>query len=164
MAKTAKWDHGSGAFSVIGVPAVIMSVETIVKIQQDAEEILGSIGAAIIFYEAGRDAGFSWASRFKEGWNVKEDDFGSAIKEFYADLGWGIFEISSLTKEGTTIRVENSFIARAYGKSETAICHFLSGYSAGIVQTISGQKMDAQETKCIAKGDNCCEFIVSAAK
>jgi hypothetical protein len=46
-----------GQFSVIEVPAVIMSVETFVHLHKDAEKILGADGAAVLFYESGKKAG-----------------------------------------------------------------------------------------------------------
>ena len=39
--KTATWERSRGEFSVIEVPAVIVSIETFVNFQKDAENILG---------------------------------------------------------------------------------------------------------------------------
>jgi len=58
------------------------------------------------------------------------------------------------------IRVENSFIARGYGNSEVPVCHFLRGYNAGLAEVLKGRDIDAEEVKCIAKGDECCEFVM----
>ena len=157
--ETAHWDKESGTFSVIDVNSIIISIETFAKIQRDAEKILGD-GAAIIFYEAGKDAGCSWASRFKQGWELNGEKFVSALRDFYAELGWGTFEIGEMKNNGTIVRVSNSFTSRGYGKSNSPVCHFLCGYNAGIIETLSGKPMDAEETKCAAKGDNYCEFIV----
>ncbi len=55
--ETASWKRDKGEFSVIEVPAVIVSIETFVHLQKDAEKILGIDGAAVLFYEAGKNAG-----------------------------------------------------------------------------------------------------------
>ncbi len=39
--ESAAWERGRGEFSVIEVPAVIVSIETFVSLQKDAEKILG---------------------------------------------------------------------------------------------------------------------------
>ncbi len=39
--ETAAWERSRGEFSVIEVPAVIVSIETFVSLQKDAEKILG---------------------------------------------------------------------------------------------------------------------------
>ncbi len=108
--ETAEWKRDSGEFSVITVPAAILSLKTFAKIQKDAEKILGEEGAAVLLYEAGKDAGKTWISRFHDEWGLKEAENGfiQATEEFYAELGWGKFSIDI---EHRTISIENSFIA-----------------------------------------------------
>jgi len=108
--ETAEWKRDSGEFSVITVPAAILSLKTFAKIQKDAEKILGEEGAAVLLYEAGKDAGKTWISRFHDEWGLKEAENGfiPATEEFYAELGWGKFSIDI---EHRTISIENSFIA-----------------------------------------------------
>jgi len=70
--ETAVWERKKGEFSVIGVPAVIISVETFLHLQKDAEKILGTDGAAVLFYESGKNAGERWINRFRKDWGLKE--------------------------------------------------------------------------------------------
>ncbi|MDI6810964.1 MAG: hypothetical protein QMD80_04715 [archaeon] len=157
--ETAEWKRDSGEFSVITVPAVIISLKTFARIQKDAEKILGVEGAVVLLYEAGKAAGKTWISRFHEGWGLKGDEFVKAIEEFYAELGWGKFSIDI---EHLTISIENSFIARGYGKGEAKkpVCHFLCGYNASLITELINKEVDIEEKKCMAKGDRYCEFIV----
>ncbi|MDI6885654.1 MAG: DUF5943 domain-containing protein [archaeon] len=157
--ETAEWKRDSGEFSVITVPAVIISLKTFARIQKDAEKILGVEGAAVLLYEAGKAAGKTWISRFHEEWGLKGDEFVKAIEEFYAELGWGKFSIDI---EHLTISIENPFIARGYGKGEAKkpVCHFLCGYNASLITELINKEVDIEEKKCMAKGDRYCEFIV----
>ena len=159
--ETAEWKRASGEFSVITVPAAILSLKTFAKIQKDAEKILGVEGAAVLLYEAGKDAGKTWISRFHDEWGLREaeNEFIQATEEFYAELGWGKFSIDI---EHRTIRIENSFIARGYGKGEAKkpVCHFLCGYSASLITELINKEVDVEERKCMAKGDRYCEFCV----
>ncbi len=158
--ETAEWDRGRGEFSVIGVPAVIASIETFVSLQKDAEKILGMDGAAILFYESGKKAGTRWINRFRREWGLKDESFIEAVQNFYAELGWGKFSVEENSKIELVVRIENSFIARGYGNSEVPVCHFLRGYNAGLAKVLKGKDIDAEEVKCTAIGDDCCKFVM----
>jgi predicted hydrocarbon binding protein len=159
--ETAEWKRASGEFSVITVPAAIISLKTFAMIQKDAEKILGVDGAAVLLYEAGKDAGKTWISRFHDEWGLKgtENEFIRATEEFYAELGWGKFSIDI---EHLTISIENSFIARGYGNREAKkpVCHFLCGYNASLITELIHKEVDVEERMSMAKGDHYCEFCV----
>ncbi|VVB92513.1 V4R domain protein [uncultured archaeon] len=158
--ETASWERGKGEFSVIEVPAVIVSIETFVNLQKDAEKILGFDGASMLFYEAGKKAGMRWINRFSTEWGLNDKKFIEAAQNFYAELGWGKFNIEESDENELIVRLENSFIARGYGNSEVAVCHFLRGYNAGLAGVLKCKPIDAEEVKCVAKGDDCCEFVM----
>ncbi len=158
--ETATWNWGKGEFSVIEVPAVIVSIETFVSLQKDAEKILGFDGASVLLYEAGKKAGLRWINRFSKEWGLKDNRFIEAVQNFYAELGWGKFSVEENSKNELAVRVENSFTARGYGKSEVGVCHFLRGYNAGLAEVLKGNEIDAEEVKCAAKGDDCCKFVM----
>lgn len=159
--ETAEWKRDRGEFSVITIPAAIISLKTFAMIQKDAEKILGTEGAAVLLYEAGKTAGKAWISRFHEEWGLKESEteFIQATEEFYAELGWGKFGIDI---EHLTVSIENSFIARGYGIGEAKkpVCHFLCGYNASLITELINTAVDVEEKKCMAKGDRYCEFCV----
>ena len=158
--ETAAWERSKGEFSVIEVPAVIVSIETFVNLQKEAEKILGSDGASVLLYETGKKAGLRWINRFSKEWGLKDKKFIEAVQNFYAELGWGKFSVEENNRNELVIRVENSFIARGYGNSEATVCHFLRGYNAGLAEVLKGKDIDAEEVRCIAKGDDCCEFVM----
>ncbi len=85
--ETAGWERSRGEFSVIEVPAVIVSIETFVSLQKDAETILGSDGASVLLYEAGKKSGLRWINRFSRKWGLKDK---SSLKQsrIYM-LNWG---------------------------------------------------------------------------
>ncbi len=158
--ETATWERNNGGFSVINVPAVIISIETFVNFQKNAERILGYDGAAVLLYETGKKAGEQWVRRFSTEWGLKDKKFIEAVQNFYSELGWGNFNIKENNGKELIIKVVNSFIARGYGKSNVAVCHFLRGYNAGLAEVLKGKYLEACETRCSAKGDECCEFVM----
>jgi len=48
---------------------------------------------------------------------------------------------------------------KLFGKSEQPVCHTLVGYASGCLSTIMGKTVIVKETKCIAKGDECCHWV-----
>ncbi len=161
---TAAWERSRGEFSVIDVPAIIVSIETFVSLQKDAEKILGDDGSSVLLYEAGKKAGIRWINRFGREWGLKDKEFIEAVQNFYAELGWGSFSVEEDNKNELVVRIENSFTARGYGKSEKPVCHFLRGYNAGLAEVLKGKHIDAEEVRCAAKGDACCEFVMKRMK
>lgn len=154
----AAWERSRGEFSVIEVPAVNVSIETIVNLQKDAEEILGFDGAAMLFYEAGEKDSIRWINRFSKEWGLKDKKFIEAVQNFYTKLGWGKLNIEDSNENEVVVRVENSFIAIGYGISEVEVCNFLRCYNAGLVEVLKCKVIDAEEVMCISKGDIGCDL------
>ncbi len=100
-----------------------------------------------------------WIARFNREWELMDRSFLEAVHNFYAELGWGKFSIEENDDE-LVVRVRTSFIARGYGSSDTGVCHFLRGYNAGMAEVLKKKAVDAEEEKCAAKGDDCCEFVM----
>ena len=118
-------------------------------------------GAAVIFYEAGKKAVLVSVKRIEEEWKLEGEELIRGLEEFYAEVGFGKFIIGKAKAERELIiKVENSFIAKEYGKSDVPVCHFIRGYCAGIGEALTNQEMDAEEVKCVACGDDHCEFVV----
>jgi predicted hydrocarbon binding protein len=134
-----------------------MSSATCVGIQKLAESIVGTDGAAVIFYEAGKKMGTFWTKSWKDTWELEGPEFIKKLEEFFAELGRDTF---SVDLEARVVTMEISFIAKNYGESEVPVCHFLRGYYAGMMEALTNQALDGEETKCAACEDDCCEFVL----
>jgi hypothetical protein len=152
-----KWDIENGQFFTQELPAIIMSSVIFVGIQKLAESILGTDGAAVIFYEAGKKLGVLRAKSWKDERKLEGNKFVKKMEEYLAELGWGKFSINI---ETYTIKVKNSFVVKGYGKSDVPVCHFLRGYYAGLFEVLTNQAMDCEEIKCAACGADLCEFVL----
>jgi predicted hydrocarbon binding protein len=107
-----EWDVDRGEFFVIGYRTLMLSNKTFVRIQKEAEKILGD-GAAVIFYEAGKKAVLVSVKRIEEGWKLEGEELIRGLEEFYAEVGFGKFIIGKAKAERELIiKVENSFIAK----------------------------------------------------
>jgi hypothetical protein len=146
-----------------GVRVIIIRAGTFVDILKDVEDCYGEQARAM-FYDAGVRAGRKSTSVLLEEWEERGMDFLKRLKGFYSSEGVGWFKIREIDvnpqKQRGYIRIEQSFIAEEYGSSDKPVCDFLSGYFVGIMEKVFGGQFSCNETKCIAKGDPYCEFII----
>ncbi len=77
-------------------------------------------------------------------------------------FGWGNFEFK-IYEDSITVIVKNSFEAVGFLKlkkenSDVPICWMLLGYIWGLLEGLLNCKLDGEEKKCFAKGDENCVF------
>ncbi|MFH1637142.1 MAG: 4-vinyl reductase [Candidatus Woesearchaeota archaeon] len=105
----------------------------------------------------------------KFGFKRKGDVINSVLEQSLV-LGYGKFKILHLNLETgeAAFKCENNPFARhykeIYGIQKEPVDAYLAGTKAGIMEAITGKKLVARETKCIAKGDNCCLFEIKTLK
>jgi len=79
-----------------------------------------------------------------------------------------------LSPTGARVEVkylERGYVARVYNcpecaglSSEKPYCYFLVGFTKGIVKRLCNLDVEVKETRCIAVGDDFCEFKVTPVK
>ena len=81
--------------------------------------------------------------------------------------GWGVPTLLEFKKEPLLVRIkfENTYLTGLWKDAEEAKCLYLSSFigimmpifkAEGLVET----EIEYEETKCVAKGDSHCEFVV----
>src|SRR5205809_81736 len=82
------------------------------------------------------------------------------LMDVSALLGWGRLEMSLFDPEHgrLVLTVSNSPLARAYGSSKKPVCHFLTGWIAGLGRNLLEREVLCEETACAAQGHGRCEF------
>ena len=105
------------------------------------------------FYRAGLETGREFVKNYK----INEKNLDK-VSEIFSQMNWGKIKID-LKK--LHIVIDNSFEARAIGKSKECSCYFLKGFVAGLLSTILNKDLKAEEVKCKSKGDKYCEFKLS---
>jgi hypothetical protein len=119
-------------------------------------------GLAAVLYSAGKRVGEYVAIRIREMFSLNKEDLVLALTQAIQSAGWGITEIQSINFEGlsATIIVRDCFEAAAWRKKPYTVCHWTRGYLAGYMSTVFGKPVEAIEIKCVAKGDEHCEFKI----
>lgn len=76
--------------------------------------------------------------------------------------GWGRADVSEDSGGRTLrVRVEDNFFAQA-SENDTGnpSCFFLSGFMAGMTESLFDEDCSCMENKCMSSGAKACEFIV----
>lgn len=155
-------DTASGILRLSTVPCVIVRPEALVSIQKQLELTVGGSAKGILYLSGERSA--------RDGMNPLDAEVAAGtplslasarrITESAALLGWGRIEIASFDPDGSRLllTVKNSPLARAYGTSKKPVCHFLSGWIAGLGHGLWDREVLCEETGCAAQGQARCEF------
>jgi len=87
------------------------------------------------------------------------------LQSLFEIYGLGKLEIINLDNNNKKVilRVKDSSLANAQlkkGKVKSSVCTLTSGVLAGIFSYIFKKDVNSVERKCIAKGDESCEFLI----
>jgi len=156
-------------FEVLHFPILYVTTEALVwpmgnfwALWDAIEGILKPSGAAVLHYNTGKRVGERVALTLKRIFGVEGMDLISAVAQAVQATGWGVIEPRDidLERHQGIIIIKQCFEALAWRKKPYKICHWSRGYIAGVANVIFGIPMKAEEIKCLATGDEYCEFRV----
>lgn len=105
------------------------------------------------------NAGFKVGEAFyKELQDSQTDKLTNNLAQFWENHKLGRIEVETL--EPLTIRAYDCFECEDLPKIGRSACAFDSGILEAIFSAHFQAKMDVEEVKCYAKGDNYCSFII----
>src|SRR5579885_276604 len=136
------------------------------EVQNGLYSAFGS-AASVMLFQMGISYGFSVGSKARL---ARKDVYeASKFLEMYGLMaGWGKFKTSPLTlkmgrlTEPVKVSVTDNFFGLCYKDrvEDTPKCFIIAGILAGIAEGLLGEGHSCTETRCIAKGDQHCEFII----
>ncbi len=118
------------------------------------------------FYEAGMISGERFGKWLMEKFDLKD----KSIKErvYYLDLfvsKINLGDVEFIKGEENRIQFKGgTMFAKDYKKVGRNVCYHAAGFIAGATGTLSGGKFEAKEVKCVAAGDESCEFVIKPVK
>ncbi|MDI6691620.1 MAG: hypothetical protein QME50_07160 [Candidatus Bathyarchaeota archaeon] len=142
--------------------AVVIPIGMFWALWDGFERILQHSGLAAVLYSASKEVGEHVATRLKEMFGIEGKDMVQALAQVVQAFGWGATEVRRIDfkRLSATMMVMDCFEAAAWRKKPYAVCHWTRGYLAGYMSTVFGKPVEAVEVKCMAKGDEHCEFRV----
>ncbi|MDI6806631.1 MAG: hypothetical protein QMD14_02330 [Candidatus Aenigmarchaeota archaeon] len=119
-------------------------------------------GAVGILYNSGYEIGkihFNW---LKGIGIAAEEEFIGKYLGLLKFCGYGNINIASFDENRVVIVAESSPDGIEYKhiyKKKRKVCHYLKGILDGFLSSLLKKELTSEETKCVAAGDKCCEFV-----
>ncbi len=151
-----------GELILRGTRILLMPRGTLIHIVEAVEDITNRETAKEILYHAGEKMAMQFCNVLSSKYNLQ----GIAILRAYAQIistrGWGVVEIQDIDIEKGMMRalVKQSLIGSGKHLRPESQDYIPAGVFAGIMEYITKMKLSCEEIKCVAKGDNVCEFVV----
>lgn len=130
-------------------------------------ERFGSGGEAFLYY-VGFEIGVGYGRSHRElGLKLGITDPVRVYRDISVNLfnsvGFGRMEVVEIRRypPGATLRVYDSFECELGLGAGKPYSHLIRGMIAGVLTVLFDRKVKARETRCIARGDQYCEFEVS---
>lgn len=142
--------------------AAILPIGTLFSLWDGLERILGPSGLAVVHYHAGMRTGEHTAKRLKEMYGVEDMDLILAFAQAERATGWGIMEFQDIDFKrcSGTVIVKECFEAAAWRRKPDKACHWTRGILAGFMSSVFNKPVESVEVKCLATGDEHCEFKI----
>jgi predicted hydrocarbon binding protein len=125
-------------------------------------KLLGS-GGETLLYEEGKAIGRSnMEETVKE---IGKERVGANIaylRKRLRALGWGDVD-APIKGDRTRLQVRDCFECSDSSDSRTG-CHFFRGYIVGNRGPVDGKEPVVEEVKCVLRGDEVCEFVITPSR
>ena len=157
------YDESTGALLYQGVRYLLIRPETIAGFQKAITETCGQETDEKLF--AGGVTGGSLSSKkYRELHHFDNHEIIEYMMNMGNQIGWGCFNLERYDPQEKSLRVSvaHSPFAESYGKSSQGVCHLIRGVLAGMASVVFETDCAAEETECVAKGDQRCLFVVQA--
>jgi len=147
--------HGESA-------AIVMPIELFSNLFDEIEKILTPSGFTAVFYSAGKKSGAFIAGLLAKRYGLEGKSLTLALFQATKAIGWGQIEESDLDEKEPfgKVKVQKCFEALLRGSRNERVCHWTRGFLAGFLGKVFDKSVDAVESKCLAAGDQVCEFEV----
>jgi predicted hydrocarbon binding protein len=147
-----------GRVTIFGQPSSIMPSSSFVTVLKELEKT----GKENLIYLGGKESGQQWFEGMKKSSSLKVEDVAQWGTNIVTLAGWGEPTLKEIKREDGFMRyqLKNSIVAELYGKTDHAVDHMFRGLLAGAAVVAFKKPVECIETKCTAKGDSVCEFVI----
>ena len=127
----------------------------------ELDELLGPVSRTIL-YRTGERCGRMVFDKYAN-LGFDRDTYLKSVAAVIWYLGWGLIDFE-INEDHVKVRIYNSFEAESNiankGTNPENSCNFIKGAIAGIWDRYIKESWPITETKCKARGDEHCEFVV----
>lgn len=151
-----------GRMSLFKTPLAIVAPDFIVDLQKELEKR----NLENLIYLSARTFGKQWFASMDKNYGLKTKDIMKWGPDIISLAGWGKVTVKTKKDSEMTVAIslEKSVNALLYGSANKSVDHLFRGLVCGAWSYVYGEDLEAIETKCLAKGDKVCEFIIMPKK
>lgn len=147
---------------LMGERAILLRVTTFIDILKILNENITQ--SDTLLFLCGLRGGSDAVKYFTKTANLDRDNLITTLSELLLACGWGRLEIDfNFNSLKGKIKVIDCFIADTFGKMESPVCSYISGYFAGFFSEVLGVNMYVFETACKSTGSPYCEHRIVQA-
>jgi hypothetical protein len=148
------------------IPFVVLSRKTVAALFRGIYEMLGQHGGDSLLYTVGYKTGKSYVWEEKKATTLRKEELLSKCIKADSLAKWGNFEYKiDFDRFRGEVILYDSFLAKSWRNSfereqKKPVCAFISGYIAGVIESVLGERVIVEEKMCMAMGDDYCLFTV----
>lgn len=162
----ALWDRlamvREGVVMLDGVRHVLMPSSILTELEASGEKVLGR-GLGAILFDAGERSGRMVGEITKrQAPSVPPQTLLEFIEIGGRARGFGAIEFVTHDVESAQflLRVHDSPHAEVSEPRRGTACYYPLGFWAGVAGVLCARPVEAEETRCLARGDEYCEFVI----
>lgn len=157
-------DDESGAWSVDGMPMILVPRHFFVNNHAAIESALGEARYAEQLFDAGHKSAYVWCEKEARTHGLEGVEVFHHYMKRLSQRGWGQFRVEAVDAETgrARVRVDHSVFVLEHKGSPRKTCYMFRGWFPGALEFVAvsagrGLKLSATEVQCAAEGvhDHC---------
>ena len=157
-------DDATGAWSVDGMPMILVPQHFFVNNHVAIERALGREKYAEVLFGAGHKSAFVWCEREARTHGLRGAEVFHHYMRRLSQRGWGQFTVEALEPQTgrARVRVAHSVFVTAHAGAPGKVCYMFRGWFPGALEfvcTLLGSRFEltSDELQCAAEGrhDRC---------
>lgn len=166
-----RFNDNHGEVSFFGQKMIILRRDVFRVMREGLERLVGDQAAPFLSYLAS-GIGINEGNIFRESVKSNGGDERASLENLVhsafedTNLGLGKIKVHSINFDQgiAQVSIANCFEALENGPAENPNCMFTSGFLAGLFAEVFDTTVQANEVRCISKGDTNCEFQIEATE
>ena len=152
----------SGSLTLFGSRVLLIPQGTLMHLIDATEDLTDKEKSKEILYHAGERMALQFCQILTAKYKLRGMSIIRAYSQIVATRGWGITDIKEIDLDKGYMRaiVKNPLIGTRDSPDKEAKDYISAGVFAGMLEFVTKKKLICEEVKCIARGDEYCEFIV----
>ena len=160
-------DDATGAWSVDGLPMILVPRHFFVNNHAAVEEALGQERYAAILFEAGHRSAYVWCEKEARTHGLEGVEVFHHYMKRLSQRGWGRFSVDSIDAErgAARVRVAHSVFVAERRTPGRKSCTMFRGWFPGALEFVAASagrrlKLACNEVQCASEGHQDCIFVI----